>query len=945
MKSRLSSMEQSLKTARAAQKALYTALERYRQPAARGALLFAQVTRLSALDAMYTFSLESFLHVFQTALEEAAEIVREDDMFDIALHAPAAEVMPSGIGGASDSDLAPNSPPLGLGLRKDTGGAISDGDTPKVRQMTDMPDFPEAQSSIVIFNATSEPQELVTRKVQLMMRRVTTAVHRYVSLGLRRWDRLPFGALLWIAVLREQGEGPPANLVQCFLRGFREDCSEPVPEEVAEWLAPQRWAAAVALSKAAPKVFGGFADSLCTHGRWRLWCGRPNPEREVMPGAWREADAFTRLLVLRCLRPDSLPRAVADFTTEILGEDSARASAPPIHSLLRSPPGGGQLVLMWTCKGASDPLVDVAAIHSRDEETLIQRAAVGDGHDWQGRAESAIRDCGSQGGWCLLHDVHLAPAWWLPRLEFLLDVIEQEKNMDPRFRLVFSADADCAASLPQGLRQRASKWFIAGNGELGACAAQAWDAATAESSWEGLSRHPELRGVGAQLCLLHAFISLRIDYGRRGWARCNEYAFSSVDVTAVIWALRTYFDTPAAISWSSLRRVVDLVYDGHFADGSPDHCVVPQLASLLVNDEGLRSEVLAGSGVTLPAGCPRDETREVLMNSPWQGDDAAAVAGLLAGSTMPRCTAEAAVLCSRLKYFGVSEAEESEPDAVSLVAAVEAALPDGTPDARLADRLGAVPLASSHALGREVTRLDKLLQTIRFDLARAESEEVLRAIAADTVPPGWRALSPNCVRPLGSWLAHLRDRSRWLRQWASTAALLVPKVVMLGMLSAPRAFLSSVMVSVSQSSQTGEHVREGQTLERMVWYSEVTKKTPEQVDIPARDGVHLYGLLLDGAYWNVQSQRIEPPPPRNLTHPLPVVTLRATTLARIEEAAAIAPDGVVETYACPVYPCRTRDDVVLTLDLPRGHILTAAKWALAGCAILLDESAEPGGQI
>eukprot|EP01062_Namystynia_karyoxenos_P082917 TRINITY_DN9431_c0_g2_i1.p1 TRINITY_DN9431_c0_g2~~TRINITY_DN9431_c0_g2_i1.p1 ORF type:complete len:5112 (+),score=1388.46 TRINITY_DN9431_c0_g2_i1:85-15336(+) len=948
MRAHAQQVEVALQNARGAQRALQQQLERYRATARRGALLFHQVRLLAALDPMYRFSLSSFLNVFNKALEQGVQgqegII---DVYDMSRE----DTDDSGLAGnprSRDWDPVPDATDGGATATMTVSGT---GDGRHVTQAA-VAAFTGYYASMIVDDAQS-----VKRKVAAMCEAATVAVHSYVSAGLRRQDRLPFTAILCLAVLDDMRTGPSKGLVQCLLGGPPKppDAVDPPPAEVSEWLPAARWADAVCLAKCAPAEFRGFPASLVSHARWRLWCAKAQPEKEAMPGDWRDAHPFNRLLALRCLRPDRLPQAMVGFIHQQLGSAVASPDLPTIEAVVRKPPGDTQQVLLWTYPGG-DPLIMLEAMYRNSaslDDCPLRRIFPAEGDQWAQKAENDIMDCAHRGGWCVLTDAHLAPVSWLYRLEALIDGLGQEQHRS--WRLILTAHPDKARQFPQGLLRRLCKLNTQPAGGLSAHAVQGWDAVAAEAAWLGVSRQPELRGTSALISLLHACFALRKEHGRRGWARCEDYAFSPGEVLACVSAMRSRFDTPRAVDWMWLRCVVCLVYSGYAAPGSPDAAVFPLLCGALLSDEALQSGIVPGTGHALPAGCPVRETREVLASLQLAGEDAAQAAGLLPGATEPSSAADAAQLAAGLSAFGGVRRELPDESAVqAALQTVETVLADagGISDARIAERLsGCSALASSHALAAEASRLEQLLQLARRQVANP-SAMLLGVLTCGRVPRRWKALSPRCLRPLGAWLTHLRERDRWLRQWASTPALVVPKVVNLGLLACPAAFLSSVMVSVAQTRQEDLADDAGAAdlgLEAMTWVTEVTKKLPEQVDLPARDGVHLFGLTLDAARWNPQTHRIEPSALRTPPSTLPVVTLRAVAAGPVRTAAAPAPTGAASEkaiaalgvpYPCPVYESRERRSVITNIALPTGHMGPPAKWILGGCAVLLDDSEE-----
>ncbi len=135
---------------------------------------------------------------------------------------------------------------------------------------------------------------------------------------------------------------------------------------------------------------------------------------------------------------------------------------------------------------------------------------------------------------------------------------------------------------------------------------------------------------------------------------------------------------------------------------------------------------------------------------------------------------------------------------------------------------------------------------LKGDLTMSEPmERLMHALAGDSVPPSWRNLAYPSLRPLGSWLSNLLARCTQLTEW--TADLGLPKVVWLSGLFNPQSFLTAVMQTTAR--------RNDWPLDKTVVLTEVTKKTPEQVDAPSR---YDSGLASQS---HLPSPQILPPPP------------------------------------------------------------------------------------
>eukprot|EP00488_Nonionellina_sp_1-RS-2012_P001786 TRINITY_DN3056_c0_g1_i1.p1 TRINITY_DN3056_c0_g1~~TRINITY_DN3056_c0_g1_i1.p1 ORF type:complete len:114 (+),score=32.44 TRINITY_DN3056_c0_g1_i1:24-344(+) len=86
-------------------------------------------------------------------------------------------------------------------------------------------------------------------------------------------------------------------------------------------------------------------------------------------------------------------------------------------------------------------------------------------------------------------------------------------------------------------------------------------------------------------------------------------------------------------------------------------------------------------------------------------------------------------------------------------------------------------------------------------------------------------------------------------------------------------------------------------LDKLSIITDVTRKLPNDIDEPARDGAYITGLNLEGATWNVQQSILQESEPRQMICPLPVVNCKTILSSKMDA------NGI---YQCPVYQTQQR---------------------------------------
>ena len=115
-------------------------------------------------------------------------------------------------------------------------------------------------------------------------------------------------------------------------------------------------------------------------------------------------------------------------------------------------------------------------------------------------------------------------------------------------------------------------------------------------------------------------------------------------------------------------------------------------------------------------------------------------------------------------------------------------------------------------------------------------------------------------------------------------------------------------------------------LDKLAVVSEVTKKAVDEIEAATREGAYIHGLYLDGARWDSGGGVLDEAYLKVLYPLLPVVIIKAATQDKMDAK---------DIYACPVYKTPQRGPTfVFTAGLRTKA--PAAKWTLAGVALLLD---------
>ncbi|XP_055614548.1 dynein beta chain, ciliary, partial [Uranotaenia lowii] len=307
--------------------------------------------------------------------------------------------------------------------------------------------------TIVFKDAIAEtpPAEKLKDRVFKLIDSITFAVHMYTSRGLFERDKLIFMAQMAIQILLQAKEIDPAELDFLLRFPFTPNLTSPL-----DFLTNAGWGGIKALSNmteftALDKELEGSSK------RWRKLVESECPEREKMPGEWKNKNALQRLCIMRCLRPDRMTYAVRAFVEEKLGAKYVEARMVEFAKSFRET--SASTPVFFILSPGVDPLKDVEKLGKKmrfsTDHNNFYNVSLGQGQEVV--AEAAIDNASRDGHWVILQNIHLV-AKWLSTLEKKMEATLENAHVN--YRLFISAEPAAAAEyhiIPQGILESAIK--------------------------------------------------------------------------------------------------------------------------------------------------------------------------------------------------------------------------------------------------------------------------------------------------------------------------------------------------------------------------------------------------------------------------------------------------------------------------------------------------------
>jgi dynein heavy chain, axonemal len=662
-------LEAKAALARTTQHDIRRTSEKYRPVAARASLLFFLMNDLPKVHTYYTYSLSAFVDVFYRGIDA------------VSLRLPAtaaADTAPLPSSAAPEGELereASQSSDGGLDPSQALSDAVEmDGDMASAPNGEEGGDMEEGKKGAMERRELTD-EELAQRCV-VLVEAITRTVFQYLCRGLFERDKLTVAAVLALRVLVSEGRLSTEEVD--FLVGTKAVADPGNMGPVQEWLPSALWPRVKALEGL--KRFHHLGDAMQSESEeWRKWFDHEQPEAARLPGDHdRLLTPFDRLILLRALRPDRLTTALREWVGRVLGADfvfqrpfdmgatfAESSPARPIFFVLFP----GVDPTSWVEALGRSLGVAVA------EQGTFVNISMGQGQERL--AEAVVERFAKQGGWIMLQNCHLMQSW-LPRLERLLEVVNEGDGAHPAFRCFISAEPPplpAMKNMPESLMQGAIKVANEAPADLRSNMVRAWSHFSQERI-DGSAVPDAFKACLFALCWFHSLVLGRRRFGPQGWSRA--YSFNTGDLTICANVLQAYLETaaassttaggPVAVPWEDLRYIFgEIMYGGHITDAWDRRTCNAYLQVLL--EPGLFQGMELGPRFRSPA--PERTTydgylQHILKELP---PEAPPQFGLHPNAEIGYLTNAAASLLSTIQAVSVSASAAGPPSAAAAAAA------------------------------------------------------------------------------------------------------------------------------------------------------------------------------------------------------------------------------------------------------------------------------------
>ncbi|CAH1099407.1 unnamed protein product, partial [Psylliodes chrysocephalus] len=623
------------------------------------------------------------------------------------------------------------------------------------------------------------PHTLLAKRLLNIINTLTKNVYDYGCTGIFEKHKLLYSFLMTYKLEQNEERISQAE-IDFFIKGSvsleKSDVECP-----ATWIITQNWENIVKLAADFPGSFIELPDQIRENlDSWHEWFDSDQPESDEFPCGYSERlPPFHILMLLRCFRVDRVFRSVANYITEIMGEEYIM---PPVISLDnifdQSSP---TTPVVFILSPGSDPTAELMKLGDRCGFGGGRFRFLSLGQGQEPMALSLLDTAISRGLWLMFQNCHLLISF-IRRLEKQLEKITKP---NPDFRLWLTTDP--VATFPVGVLQRSLKVVTEPPNGLKLNLRNTFFKMRSQTLNQ--CPHPFFRSLVFVLAFFHAVVQERRKYDKIGWNICYDFNESDFNVCVII--LNTYLTKAhkmkdTRLPWNSLKYLIgEVMYGGRVIDEF-DRRIVKTYMNEYMGDflfdtfqpfHFFRDNTV---DYTIPPDGNKDEYIQFIEELPLSNSPE--VFGLHPNAEIGYYTQATKEMWSILielqpQATGSGEGISREEFIDNLAKDILKKIPDEYELWRVKRYFQRTMSPTVIVLLQELERFNKLLFAMRrtlVQLGKALSGEIGMDSILDNVayslfngqlPASWRKLAPATCKNLGGWLEHFDNRQSQYFQW------------------------------------------------------------------------------------------------------------------------------------------------------------------------------------
>jgi dynein heavy chain len=679
------------------------------------------------------------------------------------------------------------------------------------------------------------------------------------------------------------------------------------PNPDPSWVTPKAWNEVKALDTL--PAFSGFLKSFTEElSSWRELFDGADASQAQFPGIWQtKLTLFQRLLVLRAIRPDSIPAGVQELILNKLGQ--AFIESPQFDLGSSFDDSAVSMPLIFVLSVGADPASELVRFAEKKSFTKkFYSMSLGQG---QGpRAEQRMSEAMDRGHWLMLQNCHLAVSW-LPRLEMLIEKIKPEEvNRDFRLWLTSMPSSD----FPVAILQKGIK--MTNEPPKGMKANVMRSMSQYDDKMLNDCQKPfEYHKLVYALCFFHALTQERRKYGPLGFNQNYDWTTGDLEISQK--QLKMFLDLYDQVPFKVLRYLTgEINYGGRVTDDWDRRTL------LSILDDFYTPKVMSDSYQFTEnpryLSMPEQSLKMYLASiRDFPINDLPDIFGLHANAEVTYQQGEAFTMFSNLllvqSQSGVVGGQTREEVIFGLATDLLKAVPEQFDQKIVQEKYPQKYEDSMNTvLAQQTDMYNKLLIVVKRslnDLLKAikgivvmsgELEEMANFMFDNMVPRMWETAGYPSTKPLSAWMPDLQARVKFFEDWVENGP---PVVFWISGFFMQQSFLTGIKQNNARLHKIG--------VDTISFGFEVMKEG--DIQERPKDGVLISGLFIEGASWDREREVLADPRPKELFQEMPPILLKPIGNRTVPET------GV---YNCPVYKVGTRRGVLSTTGHSTNYVLT-----------------------
>jgi len=276
----------------------------------------------------------------------------------------------------------------------------------------------------------STQTEDVTERIAILNEYQTLALYQNVCRSLFERHKLLFSLLLCTKILFGDNKIDQDEW-RFFLAGAGGDVE--ALTNPTDWLDDLEWIQVhkqlVVMDTKLPAFAGILEYFINFHKKFRKIFDSQMAHEEPLPGEWNtKLNSMQKMLLLKAIRPDKITAALQNYICEQIGKQYIE---PPTFRLSACYKDSSNITpLIFVLSSGSDPVASFMKLCAEsDMSNRYDTISLGQGQ--AKKAEAKLENGRVKGWWILLQNCHLCVSW-LPKLEALVENLNDQNHMDYR---------------------------------------------------------------------------------------------------------------------------------------------------------------------------------------------------------------------------------------------------------------------------------------------------------------------------------------------------------------------------------------------------------------------------------------------------------------------------------------------------------------------------------